>query len=210
MPSGTQPSSGRKLEVWGLTGGIASGKSTVSKIFARKGIPTLDADQVAKELSLPGGIAHQEILKVFGTTDRAILRERVFKNPEERKKLENLLHPLIAQETERRFGEILARYPASDEPLRIVYEAALLIETGRYRELNGLIVVEAPLEVRHARLIQRDAISEEHAKRIIAAQLTDAERREAAHVVLQNHGSEADLERQIDALLLQWETQSTD
>jgi dephospho-CoA kinase len=187
-----------RIPVIGLTGGIASGKSTVSRVFREKaGIPVIDADQIARDLSKPGGRAAPQIEARFGTLDRSELRRKIFSNPVARHELEAILHPLIAEESRRRidqFAEAGARYA--------IYEAALLVETGRYRELDGLIVVEAPLEDRITRLMARDSVSRELALSMIQAQATDAEREKAATLLIQNDGDLAALEARITPSLL--------
>lgn len=175
-------------EVWGLTGGIASGKSQVARFFNEEGIPVIDADQISRELSLPGGAAHALIIKRFGTDDRAKLRHIVFGDVQARKDLEAVLHPLIVAESARRMGQIAARHVGPGK-VRILYEAALLVETGRYQELNGLLVVDAPLAIRRDRLIRRDGVAPELADRILAAQASDAQRLAAATSVIKNAGT---------------------
>jgi dephospho-CoA kinase len=176
------------VKVWGLTGGIASGKSTVAKFLAEQGIPVIDADQVSRELSSPGGMAHAAILARFGTDDRALIREKVFKDLEARRDLEAILHPMIRQESMRRIQQFTGP---------VIYEATLLVETGRYKDFAGLLVVEAPLEARKTRLVLRDALPERLADQIIAAQLSDAERRKVATVVIQNDGDLEKLRAQV-------------
>ena len=187
-----------RIPVIGLTGGIASGKSTVSRIFREKaGIPVIDADQIARDLSKPGGRAAALIEARFGTLDRAELRRKIFSNAVARHELEAILHPLIAEESRRRidqFAEAGARYA--------IYEAALLVETGRYGELDGLIVVEAPLEDRITRLMARDNVSRELALSMIQAQATDSQREKAATLLIQNDGDLATLEARITPSLL--------
>lgn len=186
------------IPVIGLTGGVASGKSTVSKLFREKaGIPVIDADQIARELSKPGGLAAPAIQERFGTLDRTKLRQKIFSNPDSRHDLEAILHPLIAEESRRRIADF-ARAGARFA----IYEAALLVETGRHRELDGLIVVEAPLEQRLGRLMERDGISREMALSMIGAQASDAEREKAATLLIQNDGSLSDLESRITPALL--------
>jgi dephospho-CoA kinase len=178
--------------VWGLTGGIASGKSLAARFFAEAGIPVIDADQISRELSQPGGAAQSAIQKRFGTTDRTELRKLVFADPAARRDLESILHPLIKLESLNRIKKLGA--PA------VVYEAALLVEGGRYKELDGLIVVTSPLAQRRARLIARDGIAPELADQMIAAQLSDADRTKVANHVLENNGTEDDLRAKVTDL----------
>ena len=177
--------------VWGLTGGIASGKSTAARIFQQDiGIPVVDADQIARDLSRPEGLAHAAIIKRFGTDDRVKLRQIVFNDPFARKDLEAILHPLIQQESLERISKIPPKIP-------VLYEAALLVETGRYQNLSGLIVIDCPVPIRRQRLIQRDGATPELADRILAAQISDEDRLKAATQIIQNSGSLEDLRLQI-------------
>ena len=188
------------LPAWGLTGGIAAGKSVAARMLAEAGCPVLDADALTKELSAPGGLAHAAIVARFGTADRAQLRDIVFANAPARKELEGILHPWIISESQKRI-EALAKTAPVGRP--VIYEAALLVETGRYKDLKGLIVVEAPHELRVQRLIARDRCTEEQARRILAIQTSDEERRAVAQHVLINDGSEEKLRSQVLALLAQ-------
>lgn len=179
--------------VWGLTGGIAAGKSAVAREFERLGIPVVDADRVAHDLLADGGRAYGPVQIRFGTTDRAKLREIVFKDPQARRDLEAILHPLIQLESEAQLKALAEKGP-------VLYEAALLVETKRYRSLAGLIVVEAPLEARLRRLIARDGGTEEAARAVIAAQLSDDARRAVATHVIVNDRSLEDLRSKVARL----------
>jgi dephospho-CoA kinase len=199
------------MEVWGLTGGIASGKSTAARFFEAAGVPVIDADRVAASLSEPGGRAYDAIVAEFGTADRAELRKKVFNQPEQKKKLESILHPLIREESEAAFARRIEEETKKHgkPPKRILYEAALLVETGRYKELQGLVVVEAAEADRIERLIKRDGIDATLAQKMIAAQATDEERRAAATAVLFNRGSEAALKAAVESIIEQWATEDT-
>ncbi len=175
--------------VVGLTGGVASGKSAVARILKSHGIPVVDADQVSHELLAAEGPVREAVLARFGTADRAELRARVFARPEERRALEALLHPAIRAESERRIR-------AFSEPL-VVYEAALLVETGRARELDALVVVEAPREARIERLMKRDGCARADAERIVQSQTTDEARRAAATSLIVNNEDLVCLEEKV-------------
>ena len=191
----------KKPRIVGLTGGIASGKSTAARIFQELGVPVLDADQISRQLSQSGGLAHAAILKRFGTADRAELRKLVFQDAKARADLEAILHPLIAEESARQAKEQAARLKGENPA--VLYEAALLVETGRNRDFDGLIVVTAPLAVRVQRLVARDRISEDMAQRMIAAQTSDAERERAATQILLNDSDEAALRTRVTELIKQ-------
>ena len=107
-----------RKRVWGLTGGIASGKSTVARIFEELGVPVIDADEIARGLSQPGGAAHAAVLSRFGTADREKLHGIVFSDPKARGDLEAILHPLIREESARRLSAL------SNHAL-VLYEAVL-------------------------------------------------------------------------------------
>jgi dephospho-CoA kinase len=187
------------FEVWGLTGGIASGKSTAARIFAEEGFPVLDADQLARQLSLPGGAAHASILARFGTADRVQLREIVFADVAARKDLEAILHPLIQNESLQQMQTLAAQAPHGRKA-RVIYEAALLVETGRYRQCTGLLVVDAPRELRRRRLIERDGLIPELADQILNAQISDDERRKVASFIIPTEGTIEELR----ALIKRW------
>jgi dephospho-CoA kinase len=189
--------------IWGLTGNIGSGKSTVGRLLAARGIPVVDADQVAREVVEPGRPALREIAARFpgvlrpdGTLDRRALAARVFADGEERGALERITHPRIAEEVATRMAAL-----ASAGQGTAVYEAALIVENGLHRGLDGLIVVTAPAEAQIARLRLRDNMSEEEARARIAAQLSAGEKAKQATVVIENAGSEADLAAQVDRLV---------
>jgi len=185
------------IPVIGLTGGIASGKSLVAKILREKAnIPVLDADQISRDLSSPDGAAASAILHAFGTLDRAQLRKRIFGDSGARAQLEAILHPLIRAESIREISD-LARAGAR----LAFYEATLLVETSRYRDFDGLLVVEAPMETRIERMSSRDGATRAQAEAVIAAQATDDARRRAATWMIENSGSVEDLEAQVLKLL---------
>jgi dephospho-CoA kinase len=159
--------------VIGLTGGIASGKSTVARMLAALGAAVIDADQVARDVVRPGQPALAEIVAAFGAEvltaagelDRKRLAGRVFADPEARLRLERITHPRIAAEVGRRVAELAARGVAV-----AVYEASLLVEGGLHRGLDGLIVVAAPEEAQLRRVQERDGLTPDEAARRLADQ----------------------------------------
>lgn len=193
-------------EIWGLTGGIASGKSTVAKLLAEEGFHVVDADRVSRELSHPGGLAEPAILARFGTADRGELRKLVFADAKARKDLEAILHPLIQTESLRQMRGNQGRV-SKDGKRRVFYEATLLIEAGRTADCHGLIVVEAPLERRRAWLGAREGLSTDglgaRFSAVIAAQLSDAERRKHATVIIENSGNLDELKVKVASLIEQ-------
>lgn len=191
--------SGRRVAVYGLTGGIAAGKSAAARLFAQAGIPIVDADVIAHDLLAPGGSAHEAVRQRFGSTDRDQLRARVFGEgadaTRDRQALEQILHPMIAAESTRQI-EALAERGARV----VIYDAALLVETGRYRELDGLIVIEAFRDLRKRRLMKRDRLGTAQAEAILDSQGSDELRRKAATVVIDNSGTEQEFAERIVAL----------
>ena len=187
----------------GLTGGIGSGKSTVAGFIAGRGVPVLDADVLAREAVEPGRPAFAEIARVWptvvapdGRIDRKRLGAIVFADPTARARLEAILHPQIAA---------LARVRAADLARAghklAFYEASLLVETGRHRELDGLVVVDAPDEQRIARVAARSGLTADEVRARIAAQLPMADKRRVATYVIENDGDLASLDAKVSAML---------
>ena len=192
------------MRLFGLTGNIGAGKSSVARLLVRHGIPVIDADQLAREVVAPGRPALAEIAARFGpkvlhadgTLDRKALAAVVFDDPAERAALNAIVHPRIAEATAARVAQLAeAGHPAA------VYEAALIVENGLERGLAGLIVVTAPDEAQVARLLLRDGMTDAEARARMAAQLPSAEKRKKATFVIENHGSLADLEAQVAELV---------
>jgi dephospho-CoA kinase len=192
------------VRIFGLTGNIGAGKSTVARMLARHGVPVIDADQVARDVVQPGQPALREIaarfgdgvLQADGSLDRKALGALVFADAGERKALNAIVHPRIAQEAAARIAAL-----AGAGHRAAIYEAALIVENGLDRGLDGLIVVTAPEELQLARLRLRDGLSEAQARARLAAQLPAAEKVKRATFVIENHGSTSDLEAQVTKLL---------
>jgi dephospho-CoA kinase len=192
------------VRLFGLTGNIGAGKSTVARLLAQRGVPVIDADQLAREVVQPGEPALEEIKARFGpgvfqadgSLDRKALGARVFANAEDRAALNAIVHPRIAQASARR---IAALAEAGHEAA--VYEAALIVENGLDKGMDGLIVVDVPEELQLTRLRARDGLTESEARARLAAQLPAARKRERATFLIENHGSETDLEAQVAKLM---------
>ena len=184
----------------GLTGGIGSGKSTVADLLARRGAIVVDADAIAREVVEPGMPAlaklverfGPEILGADGSLDRGALAARAFVTDDTRKDLEAITHPAIGE-------AFLARVADAPKDAIVVHDVPLLVESTRGYDYGAVIVVEAPLEVRLARLEAR-GVPRDDAMRRISLQASDEERRAVATWVIDNSGDRAALERQVDAV----------
>lgn len=184
----------------GLTGGIASGKSTVERLFAAHGVPIIDSDVIAREVVAPGtpGLAQvrarfgDEVLLPDGSLDRRALRRLVFADPAARRDLEAIVHPLIRSAMAERSAAAGGPYQINVIPL--------LVEGGRRATLERVLVVDCPEALQIARVMQRDHITEAEARAILAAQVSRSERLAAADDVIVNDGDEAALQAQVDAL----------
>jgi len=188
---------GRRLHI-GLTGGVASGKSTVATRFMELGVPVIDADEVARAVVEPGRPGFTEVLKSFGTgvlaangeLDRRVLRGLIFAEPHRRRDLEAILHPLIRAEMERRVA--VGAY--------VVMAIPLLVEGGSRDRVDRILVVDVDEAVQLARLMARDGDTLEQARAILAAQASRTDRLKAAHDILVNAGTVPELREAVDHL----------
>jgi len=188
------------MRVIGLTGGIASGKSTVARLLASQGIPVIDADQLARDAVLPGTAALRQIAESFGSRvldsdgalDRNVLAEIIFADPVARKKLEGILHPAIKELAEKQLAELRRR----EEPVA-VYMAPLLIEAGVTDRVDEIWVVYVDRETQLLRLMARDGVSRESAEQRLVAQLSMDEKAAYGRIVIDNCGTPAMLEEQV-------------
>ena len=172
----------------GLTGGIATGKTTVSGMLVECGAYLIDADILAREAVAPGKPALREIVASFGpgmlASDGTLNRERlggiVFKDATQRARLEAILHPCVFEDEERRYQEIAARNPHAV----VLFDAALLIETGAYKNKDRVIVVTADEPTQLSRLKARDHLTDAQARERIGAQMPLSEKVKVAHYVI--------------------------
>ena len=185
----------------GLTGGIGSGKSAATAHFAALGASVVDTDLIAHALTAPGGAAIEAIRRTFGadmltpdaSLDRAAMRALAFQRPAARRQLEAILHPMIRDESAQQCREASGPY--------VVLAVPLLIESGTYRErCNRICVVDCPEALQVARVRQRNALREEQVRSIMAAQASRAQRLAAADDVIDNRGTLAELEAQVERL----------
>jgi len=190
------------MKVVGLTGGIATGKSTVAAMLRmRHRVPVIDLDRVAREVVEPGTpalraiVAHfgEEVLGADGALDRAALRRRISVDAEARKALEAITHPAIREGA----AKALADLAQTGVPAAVV-EAALLVETGSWRTYPFLIVVSCDPEVQLRRLMARDGQGEAEARALIATQLPMGEKERVATHVIRNDGDLDALEAEVD------------
>ena len=193
----------RGLKVIGLTGGIGSGKSTVAKLIGELGVPVLDADQLAREVVEPGRPALAEVAAAWpeaigpdGKVARKRLADIVFADPAQRLRLEAIMHPRIQALADERLAELARKGHAL-----AFYEASLLVESGRYKDFDGLVVVTASPETQLERVLARGDLSEAEAQARIDAQLPLlAKVRVATHLV-DNDGELEATKSQVERLL---------
>ncbi|HEV3123103.1 MAG TPA: dephospho-CoA kinase [Candidatus Dormibacteraeota bacterium] len=189
------------MRLIGLTGGIATGKSTVARMLVDRGAVVIDADLLAREVVEPGEPALEEIAAEFGRgvldsggrLDRAALGEVVFADPQRRRRLEAITHPRIIALMQQRIAAALQSYA----PL-VVVDIPLLFENRRDSWMEGVMLVYADTSTQVRRMRERDGFSEEEARRRIAAQMAVDEKRRMATWVIDNGASVDDTRRQVD------------
>ena len=177
----------------GLTGGIACGKTTATDAFRALGVPVIDADEISRALTAPGGKALPEIAVAFGADmigahgmKRALMRETVFSDPTQRAKLEAILHPMIKREIFEELKKVTAPY--------VILSIPLLLESGRWKDaVSRIVVIDVPVEDQVNRLVYDRHMSEDEARAIIDTQVSREERLKAATDVIENTSSVADL-----------------
>lgn len=182
-----------------LTGGLASGKSSVARRFEELGVPVIDADVVTRRLVEPGTPALAEIVDAFGADvldghgrlDRARMRERVFDNDAERSKLESILHP--------RVREAMQAFASSSDAPYVLFVIPLLVETNQAGTMDRVIVVDAPRALRTARAAARDGSLPETIAAMLDSQATRRDRLAVADAVIENTGDFATLRERVDA-----------
>ena len=187
--------------VVGLTGGIGSGKSAAAEEFGRLGATVVDTDAIAHELTQAGGAAMQQVRALFGdgyvdahgAMDRSKMRALAFQDPAARKRLEQVLHPMIRAESERRIAAASGSY--------VILVVPLLVESGNYRQrVARVVVVDCPEMVQIERVRQRSRLSDEEIRRIIRSQASRDDRLAAADDVIDNSASLDALHKQVREL----------
>ncbi|HGJ5875585.1 MAG TPA: dephospho-CoA kinase [Arsenophonus sp.] len=183
-----------------LTGGIGSGKSTVSDKFASLGVPIIDADIISRQIVMSNTYALNMIKQHFGPSilnedgslNRTRLRKKIFSDPIEKKWLNNLLHPLIQKETQRQLALLNSPY--------VVWVVPLLFENNLEHLANRILVVDSTPEEQIARIIKRDGISQQEAKNILSNQVSRARRLQKADDIINNHDNNLTLDETIAKL----------
>ena len=187
-----------------LSGGIASGKSTIADLFAKLGVPIIDADIIARQVVQPGSYAFNQIVKHFsqeillanGELDRSQLREIIFNNEHERLWLNNLLHPIIQQETQTQI--------AMQSKIYLIWVVPLLIENNLHTWADRVLIIDTSFSLQLERLVKRDNISESLAKKMIQSQVSLKKRLSYADDIIVNDGNLSSLTTQVNLLHQQY------
>lgn len=187
----------------GLTGGIATGKSTVARMFAKQGVAVIDADEMVRELQKPGSIVYRAIVEAFGpvilhgdgTIDRKSLGEIVFRDEQLRRRLETIVHPALVSAVERRLAELRTR----GVPICVV-ELPLLMEAEAERRFDCVVVVTAPEEVQVARLMADRGLTRNEALARIRSQMPLGAKAQRADFVIENGGELWETERRVQEI----------
>ncbi len=194
------------MQIVGITGGVASGKSLVFHHFMKLGAYGIDCDQLSREAVIPCSKAWWETVRLFGTEilkrdleiDRKKLREIVFNDREKRKALEQIIHPEVQRMCQERIEAIREIEP---EPHAfVVIDVPLLIEAGVQDEFDTMIVVYVSEETQIRRVMERDRVTREEARKLIALQMPLMEKLTFADIVISNEGSRENTERQVSAV----------
>lgn len=192
------------IKVFGLTGGIGSGKSTTAGFFRERGVPIVDADELAREAVAPGSAGLAQVVEAFGPQilgadgglDRKQLGSQVFADAEARKRLNAITHPIVRQLSQERFAAL------DRQGVTLAgYDVPLLFEVGLDAVLRPIVVVVAREAVQLERIVERDGLSEAAARERMAAQMPLGEKQKRADYVLFNNGTPAALAAQVDAVL---------
>ena len=190
----------------GLTGSIATGKSTVSAMLSELGGVIIDADKIVRQVQRPGEPALREIVEFFGEEillpnqelDRAKLGSLVFGNEDNRQRLNSIVHPRVRDERDRQTAAAIRANPQAV----VIWDIPLLIETGIYKEVDKVVVVYVDPDTQWQRLLARDELSPEQAKSRIAAQMSIEQKKEYADYLIDNRGSREETQAQVRAV---WE-----
>jgi dephospho-CoA kinase len=183
-----------------LTGGIGSGKSTVANAFARHGVAAVDADVIARQVVEPGSIAlakiaerfGDEILLASGALNRAAMRQKIFSQPDDKIWLNQLLHPLIRQETQRQLAQATSPYA--------LWVVPLLVENSLQDRADRVLVIDVNIETQQARTVARDGVSSQQVQDILSAQATREQRLAIADDIIDNSTIALEIKLSVDVL----------
>ena len=193
------------MDVYGLTGGIGSGKSAAAAIFEELGIPVVSADELSRIIVTPGTEGLAAVVEAFGPgvldqageLDRKRLGKLVFRDPVQRGRLEAILHPRIRDS----FQDVLTMLESTHQHM-VIYEVPLLFENNLEKTMKTMILVSAPEAARIARVMERDTLTADEVRARMATQMDDTNRRARANFILENDGDLTNLRRQVEALLV--------
>jgi dephospho-CoA kinase len=188
------------VQVIGLTGGIATGKSTVSALLEKAGAVIIDADRIARQVVKKGLPAYREIIENFGESillpdgeiNRSALGDIIFNDPQKKQLLNRIVHPHVRKEQNRQLKGIEKKDPGAI----VILDIPLLIETQTYRDLSEVIVVYAPEHIQMKRLMQREDISKSDALTRIGSQIPIEEKKDKATIVIDNSGTRENTRKQ--------------
>lgn len=194
----------QKIKWIGLTGGIASGKSTVSRLFESRGIPVIDADKIAKDVVRLGSPGLQKITQAFGPDilsaggdlDRKKMGALVFSKPEHLATLEAIIHPLVQSEVQ----QLRQKFESQGHKL-IVYDVPLLFEKNMQAQFEGVVLVWCDLEKQKQRLKERDKLNDSEVQARLSAQVPTSEKKKSANWLIENNSTKEVLEQNFEAVL---------
>lgn len=189
-----------KIKLIGLTGGIASGKTTISRFFEEAGIPVIDADEIAREVVRPGQPAYKETIAAFGegvllpdkTLDRKKIAELVFADEKKRALLESITHPEILREILKR----VQQFKKKKRPA-VLIDAALLFESGLFQQMHKILLIRIDPKIQLKRLIQRDKLPEIQAWQRILAQMPGAQKEKLSDWIIDNSGTKEQTQKKV-------------
>ena len=192
------------MGIYGLTGGIGVGKTTVANLFKEFGIPVVLADSVGREVVEKGSQGLSEIVDAFGDSildcngdlDRKALASAVFTDPANRRQLEEIIHPLVLERSRFHFNRLIQ----SGNPI-VIYESALLFETNRHHEMEGVILINSTQKNRISRVQARDGSAEEEVKQRIQAQMDEIEKLKLADYLIENNTDLTSLKAKVESLI---------
>lgn len=190
-----------KMKWIGLTGGIATGKSTVADLFRKEQIPVIDADRVAHQALVASSPVFQKLVQEFGkdvvgsdgNIDRALLGKKIFQDKNLRLKLDSIVHPFVREQVAKEKQRL-----SQQGAMIAIYDVPLLFEKKMQKDFDQIIVVTCDPQVQKSRLMKRNSLTESEAEQRISSQLPMSEKIKHADFVIENNGSLQDLEQQVE------------